>query len=117
MENLTWIIAAIGVLVGGRIMILGYRKTGQKPAAFGSLDGALKQDWMRTGNVDFHVSAMANSADQPLRLLVEEKRILESAVGQDVVELRWRLATLEESKELVVCWNARQGSLHPSRLR
>jgi hypothetical protein len=28
-------------------------------------------------------------------------------VGQDIAELRWRLATLE-GKQLVVCWNARQ---------
>ena len=38
---------------------------------------------------------------------VEEKRVTENAMGQDVVELRWRLATLEEAKELVICWNAR----------
>ena len=108
MENLTWVIVAIGVLVGGLIMMFGFRKTDQKPVAFGQFDGALKQDWMRTGNIDFHASALESSSHQPLRLLVEEKRVMESAVGQDVVELRWRLATLEEGKELVVCWNARQ---------
>ena len=108
MENLTWVIAAIGALVGVPIMMLGYRKTDQKPAAFGQIDGALKQDWMRTGNIDFHASAIQSSSPQPLRLLVEETRVTESAVGQNVVELRWRLATLEEGKQLVVCWNARQ---------
>ena len=106
MENLTWVIVAVGALVGGPIMIFGYRKTDQKPVAFGQICGTLKQDWMRTGNIDFHASAVEGSSTQPLRLLVEEKRVMESAVGQDVVELRWRLATLEEGKELVVCWNA-----------
>jgi len=27
-------------------------------------------------------------------------------MGQDIVQLRWRLATLEEAKEVVICWNA-----------
>jgi hypothetical protein len=108
MENLTWVIVAIGALVGGPIMMLGYRKTDQKLVAFDQFHGALKQDWMLTGNIDFHASAIERSSPQPLRLMVEERRVTESAVGQDVVELRWRLATLEEGKELVACWNARQ---------
>jgi hypothetical protein len=88
------------------IMMAGYRKTDQKPIAFGTINGVLKQDWTRTGNIDFHVSAVKSSSPQPIRLLVEEKRVTESVVGQDIVELRWRLATLAEGKELVVCWNA-----------
>jgi hypothetical protein len=107
MENLAWVIVAIGALVGGPIMMFGFRKSDQKPVAFDQIDGVLKQDWMRTGNIDFYASAFERSSPQPLRLMVEEKRVTESAVGQDVVELRWRLATLEEGKELVVCWNAR----------
>ena len=108
MEKLTWVIGAIGALVGGPIMMLGVRNTGKKPEAFDQIAGVLKQDWRRTGNIDFHASALESSSPQPLRLRVEEKRVIESAAGQDIVELRWRLATLEEGKELVVCWNARQ---------
>ena len=108
MENLTWVIAAVGALMGGLIMVFGFRKTDQKAMAFGQIDGALKQDWMRTGNIDFQASAVESPSPQPLRLLVEEKRVVESAVGQNVIELRWRLATLEEGKELVVCWNGKQ---------
>jgi hypothetical protein len=117
MESLTWVIVAIGVLVGGLIMMFGFRKTDQKPMAFGRTDRALKQDWKRTGNIDFHTShtsALESSSPQPLRLLVEEKRVTEGAVGQDIAELRWRLATLQEGKELVVCWNARQIGFHYS---
>jgi hypothetical protein len=108
MENLTWVVMAIGGLLGGLVMMFGFRRADQKPVAFGQIDGALKQDWTRTGNIDFHASAPESSYPQPLRLRVEERRILESAVGQDVVELRWRFAALEEAKELVVCWNAKQ---------
>ena len=105
MKNLSWVSTAIGAFVGGPIMMLGNRKIDQKPVTFGPINGALKQDWMRTGNIDFHGSAVKSSSPQPIRLLVEEKRVMESIVGQDIVELRWRLATLVEGKELVVCWN------------
>jgi hypothetical protein len=108
MENLTWVVVLIGASVGGLTMMLGLRKSDQKSVPYGQIDGALKQDWTRTGNVDFHASALESSSPQRLTLRVEEKRIKESAVGQDVIELRWRLATLEEGKELVICWNAKQ---------
>jgi hypothetical protein len=101
-------IAAVGVIAGGLIMAFGFRKSEQKPTAFAQIDGVLKQDWTRTGNIDFHAPALESSSPQPLTLRVEEKRITQNAMGQDVVELRWRLATLEEAKELVVCWNSRQ---------
>jgi len=110
MDYYTWIIIAIaiaGVVAGGLIMAFGFRKSEQKPLAFGQIDGVLKQDWMRTGNIDFHAAALESASPQPLTLRVEEKRITENAMGQDVVELRWRLATLDEAKELVVCWNSR----------
>ena len=90
------------------MMAFGFRKTERKPVAFGHVDGVLKQDWTRTGNIDFHAAALESASPQPLTLRVEEKRVTENAMGQDVVELRWRLATLEEAKELVVCWNSRQ---------
>ncbi len=109
--DVAWVIVAIaviGVIAGGLIMAFGFRKTEQKPAAFGEIDGVLKQDWTRTGNIDFHAGALESPSPQPLTLRVEEKRITQNAMGQDVVELRWRLATLEEAKELVVCWNSRR---------
>jgi hypothetical protein len=108
MEYAWGIIAAVGVIVGGLIMAFGFRKAEQKPVAFEQVDGVMKQDWTRTGNIDFHAAALDSASPQPLTLRVEEKRITENAMGQDIVELRWRLATLEEAKELVVCWNARQ---------
>jgi hypothetical protein len=108
-ENLAWVIVAIGVSLGGLIMIFGFRKADKKPVTYRTT-GAVKQDWLRTGNIDFHASTVEGSSPQPLRLWVEEQRITESVVGQRVVELRWRLATIEEGKELVICWNARQAS-------
>jgi hypothetical protein len=107
--DFAWIILAVaGVVAGGSIMAFGFRKTEQKPTAFGQIDGILKQDWVRTGNIDFHAAALESASPQPLTLRVEERRVTENAMGQDVVELRWRLATVDEAKELVVCWNSRQ---------
>ena len=108
MEYAWGIVAIVGVVVGGLIMAFGFRKTEYKSTAFDQIDGVMKQDWTRTGNIDFHAAALDSASPQPLTLRVEEKRVTENAMGQDVVELRWRLATLEEAKELVICWNARQ---------
>jgi hypothetical protein len=105
MGNLAWITLALGVFSGGTIMILGLRKADTRLVTSGQINGALKEDWRRTGDIDFHASIDENSSSKPLRLWVQERRIIESAVGQDVVELRWRLATVEEGRELVICWN------------
>ena len=74
-------IAAIGVIAGGLIMAFGFRKTEQKPATFGQIDGVLKQDWTRTGNIDFHAAALESSSPQPLTLRVEERRVTQNAMG------------------------------------
>ncbi len=65
MENLTWVVMAIGGLLGGLVMMFGFRRADQKPVAFGQIDGALKQDWTRTGNIDFHASAPESSYPSP----------------------------------------------------
>lgn len=88
-------------------MVFGLRKKEQKHTLF-EIDGVLKEDWSRTGNIDFYIAALESASPQMLVLRVEEKKIVENAMGQDVIQLRWRLATLEEAKEVVVCWNARK---------
>jgi len=108
MEIVVGIAVIVGIIAGILIIMFGIRKKEQRPAAFGHVDGVLKQDWTRTGNIDFHAAALESASPQPLTLRVEEKKITENPMGQDVIELRWRLATLEEAKEVVVCWNARR---------
>ena len=107
--NFISVIVALGVLTGGMIMIFGFRRAGKKPLP-DRINGALRQDWTPTGNIDFRVSTIDGAVPRPLRLWVEDKRITETAVGQRVVELRWRLATIEEGKALVICWNAARQS-------
>jgi hypothetical protein len=108
MDNLAWVIAAIGVC-GGMTMIFGFRKADKKPVR-GRVIGTVMQDWTSTGNIDFRAATLDRSSPQPIRLWVEENRFTETLVGQHVQELRWRLATVKEGKELVICWNARQSS-------
>jgi hypothetical protein len=67
--------------------------------------GVVKHDWMPTGRIDFatHLNGNAEDADQPndFKLLVEERRIVESIAGNENLEIQWRLATLKEAKAVV----------------
>jgi hypothetical protein len=68
--------------------------------------GEVKHDWVATGRIDFatHLNGNAgDEADQPneFKLLVEERRIVESIAGNENLEIQWRLATLKEAKAVV----------------
>ena len=67
--------------------------------------GVVKHDWVPTGRIDFatHLNGNAEDADQPndFKLLVEERRIVESIAGNENLEIQWRLATLKEAKVVV----------------
>ena len=64
--------------------------------------GVVKRDWVPTGRIDFATNLNGN-ADQPgeFKLLVEERRIVESIAGNENLEIQWRLATLKEAKAVV----------------
>ena len=67
--------------------------------------GVIKRDWVATGRIDFATQLTTNPGDndQPseFRLLVEERRIVESIAGNENLEIQWRLATLKEAKAVV----------------
>jgi|SoiMetStandDraft_2_1073263.scaffolds.fasta_scaffold09554_3 hypothetical protein len=66
--------------------------------------GVVKRDWVPTGRIDFATSLNGNdNPDQPseFRLLVEERRIIESIAGNENLEIQWRAATLKEAKAVV----------------
>jgi hypothetical protein len=67
--------------------------------------GVVKHDWVPTGRIDFatHLNGNVEDADQPndFKLLVEERRIVESIAGNENLEIQWRLATLKEAKAVV----------------
>ena len=68
--------------------------------------GVVKHDWVPTGRIDFATRLNGNASDesdQPndFKLLVEERRIVESIAGDENLEIQWRLATLKEAKAVV----------------
>jgi len=67
--------------------------------------GVVKRDWIPTGRIDFatRLNGDGTDADQPseFKLLVEERRIVESIAGNENLEIQWRLATLKEAKAVV----------------
>jgi hypothetical protein len=67
--------------------------------------GVVKRDWVTTGRIDFATRFNGDpaDADQPseFKLLVEERRIVESIAGNENLEIQWRLATLKEAKAVV----------------
>jgi hypothetical protein len=70
--------------------------------------GVIKQDWVATGRIDFaaqitKIKTNPGDMDQPteFKLLVEERRIVESIAGNENLEVQWRLATLREAKAVV----------------
>ena len=63
--------------------------------------GVVKRDWVPTGRIDFATNLDSNDdPNQPseFKLLVEERRIIESVCGNENLEIQWRLATLKEAK-------------------
>jgi hypothetical protein len=106
--DISWslVVVVVGILAGIAAIIFGLRKKDGPAKSFEDVGGILKSDWARTGNIDFHISTPGSASPQQLVLRVEEKKVVENAMGEDVVQLRWRLATIEEAKELVVCWKA-----------
>src|SRR5215475_10627078 len=74
---------------------------GGKSRLSNEVKGVVKRDWVPTGRIDF--ASKLDSNDDPnqpseFKLLVEERRIIESVAGDERLELQWRLATLKEAK-------------------
>jgi hypothetical protein len=74
---------------------------GGKSRLSNEVKGVVKRDWVPTGRIDF-ATKLDNNDDpnQPseFKLLVEERRIIESVCGNENLEIQWRLATLKEAK-------------------
>jgi hypothetical protein len=76
----------------------------EKSRLSNQLKGVVKRDWVPTGRIDFATKLDGNDApDEPgeFKLLVEERRVVESIAGNENLEIQWRLATLKEAKSVV----------------
>ena len=73
----------------------------EKSRLSNQLKGVVKRDWAPTGRIDFATKIDRNDdPNQPseFKLLVEERRIIESVAGNEHLEIQWRHATLKEAK-------------------
>ncbi len=99
---LAFIAAAVWVSMYLTSLITGNRS---KKSSYQSV---VKRDWVPTGRIDFATSADPKGAEQPaeFKLLVEERRIVESIAGNENLEIQWRHATLNEAKAVVTQYHA-----------
>ena len=74
---------------------------GGKSSLSNDAKGVVKRDWVPTGRIDF-ASKLDSNADpnkpSQFKLLVEERRVIESVAGNEHLEIQWWLATLKEAK-------------------
>ena len=109
MAEALWITTLlIMVTVGGILAFLYYVRLTQtsENEKKVTLQGAVKHDWRPTGRIDFTArfeDVGDQSKDKPgeFKLLVEERRIVESLAGNENLEIQWRLATLSEAKDVI----------------
>jgi hypothetical protein len=109
MVQALWIaIAVIALAMAGYIAYWLMTKLSQiiETAKKISPDGAVKHDWVPTGRIDFTTrlnGANDQNKEQPgeFKLLVEERRVVESLLGNENLEIQWRPATLSEAKTVV----------------
>jgi hypothetical protein len=108
-ELTTYALALIPLAVAGGLIWLYLRKAGGASAAKdekrAAYQGVVKKDWVATGRIDFATQDNAGAEDPAtpaeFRLLVEERRIVESIAGNENLEIQWRLATLKEAKVVI----------------
>src|SRR5215470_6830149 len=109
MAEALWIIVLlIVVTIGGILAFLYYVRITQTVDNEKKikLQGVVKHDWLPTGRIDFTTrfeDVGDQSKDKPgeFKLLVEERRIVESIAGNENLEIQWRLATLSEAKTVI----------------
>src|SRR5262245_58070084 len=109
MAEALWIIMLLIVVTIGRVLAVLYyvrlTQTADNEKKI-KLQGVVKHDWLPTGRIDFTTRFEGvddQSKDKPgeFKLLVEERRIVESIAGNENLEIQWRLATLSEAKAVV----------------
>ena len=109
MAEVLWItLILIVVTIGGILAFLYYVRLTQTADNEKKikLQGVVKHDWHPTGRIDFTARFQDvgdQSKDKPgeFKLLVEERRIVESIAGNENLEIQFRLATLSEAKNVV----------------
>src|SRR6202030_3449850 len=102
----TFVLAAIPLAVAGALIYIFIKRSGNaKTDAKIAYQGVVKKDWVTTGRIDFASQDAASSGDPDspaeFKLLIEERRIVESIAGNENLEIQWRLASLKEAKVVI----------------
>ncbi len=105
----TYLLALIPLAIAGGLIWLYLSKVGGKDEKHKDgkvgYQGIVKKDWFATGRIDFATGEEtgAGDTDQPaeFKLLIEERRIVESITGNENLEIQWRLASLREAKVVI----------------
>ncbi len=100
-----WIVVALIASLLAYWLVIQFRQMtkGHKNARH---QGVVKHDWLPTGCINFATrldAATEQNKEQQdeFKLLIEERRIVESIAGNENLEIQWRLATLSEAKAVV----------------
>jgi hypothetical protein len=95
--------AALGIVVVLVAAVAVYYFHKPKPKPHDAIEGN-QEGWSSTGRIDFvDPHSLANFI-----LQVEDTRIAESVGGVEHREIRWRKATLEEAKRVIVAYHAQR---------
>jgi hypothetical protein len=104
LDVLIYVLPVIALIAGAFLLYSLY------PAAFPAFShhahrpnqGIIKRDWVAAAQIT-KIKTNPADMDQPteFKLLVEERRIVESIAGNENLEIQWRLATLREAKAVV----------------
>jgi hypothetical protein len=100
----------MGLAIVSVIAVIGLLVTRRARVNLSSTDeaGTVVHDWTSTGRIDFAGPSLdASDADTPASfyLQVEEIRVLRSFSGIERKEIRWRKATLNEAKMVVISFH------------
>ena len=98
-----WFAVAAAVLVGFVWAFVAYSFYKPKPKPDDPIQN--QQDgWSPTGRIDF----LDRQSNGDFVLQVEDTRIADSVGGVEHRELRWRKATLDEAKKVIVAYHAQR---------
>jgi len=112
-DLLTFALALIPLAIAGLLIWLYLTYWGgaadEKKENKAVYQGVVKKDWVATGRIDFATQEESGTDDPQrpaeFRLLVEERRIVQSLAGNENLEIQWRLATLKEAKVVIASYH------------
>jgi type II secretory pathway component PulK len=106
MVEALWIVLVLIAVAVAAIVAFPFVVTQMEVQKKTNPQGVVKHDWLATGRIDFatrleDINDQSKDKTGEFKLLVEERRIVESIAGNENLEMQWRLATLSEAKAVV----------------